>query len=272
MPFCNCGDVTLYFETVGSGHPLLLLSGLSGGTWSWFGQVPFLSGHYRVVCFDNRGAGQSSMPEGPYEMLELARDALRLLDRLEVEQAFVLGLSMGGMIAQELALLAPERVRALVLGCTHSGGPTRFAPPAYALNILVSNDGLTQAEIIDKNMPLFMSEDFMRARPDVLEAYRRAQLSAPIQPDHAFRAQLAAIAGFDCSQRLHEIEAPTLVITGSRDVLVPRANAYFLAQHIAGAKLVELHGAGHALHVECRDRLNGLAHEFFQGQQHQDKP
>ncbi|MHC1741634.1 MAG: alpha/beta fold hydrolase [Syntrophobacteraceae bacterium] len=266
MPFCTCGDISLYYETVGNGFPVLLLSGLSGGTWSWFGQIPELSEHYRVVSFDNRGAGQSGMPRGPYRMVELAGDALCLLDHLQIERAFVLGLSMGGMIAQELALLSPGRVQALVLGCTHSGGPTRFAPPAYALSILMNNDGLSQAEIVEKNMPLFLSEECLKTRPDVVAAYRQALLSPPPQPDHAFRAQLAAIAGFDCSHRLNGIEAPTLIVTGSRDVLVPRENAYFLAQNIAGAQLVEIQGVGHALHVECRDQLNDLAHRFFQGQ------
>ena len=272
MPFCHCGDITLYYETVGNGYPLLLLSGLSGGTWSWFGQVPYLSKHYHVVTLDNRGAGRSSQPAGPYRMVDLAEDALCLLDHLKMDRALVMGLSMGGMIAQELAILSSERVRALVLGCTHSGGPTRFPPPAYALNILMSNDGLSQAEIVDKNMPLFLSPECMKTRPDVVTAYRQAQLSPPLQPDHAFRAQLAAIAGFDCSQRLDRIKAPTLVVTGSRDVLVPRENAYFLAQNIASARLVEIQGAGHALHVECRDRLNELAHGFFQERVRQGDP
>jgi 3-oxoadipate enol-lactonase len=264
MPFCNCGDISLYYEIHGSGPPLLLLSGLSGGTWSWFGQVPYLSDHYRVVIFDNRGAGRSSIPAGPYRMVEFAKDALCLLDHLEIERAFLLGLSMGGMIAQELVLQAHGRFMALVLGCTHSGGPTRFGPAAYAMKTLTDNGGLTQEQIVDKNLPLFLSEECLKNRPEVVAAYRKAQLTPELQPEKAFQAQFAAIAGFDCSQRLGRIKTPTLIITGSRDILVPRENAYFLVQHIPGAQLEEIPGAGHALHAECADQLNDLAHRFFQ--------
>lgn len=264
MPYCSCGDITLYYETYGDGPPLLLLSGLSGGTWSWFGQVSDLGRSYHVVTFDNRGAGHSSMPPGPYRMGELAKDALCLLDHLRIDRTFVMGLSMGGMIAQELALLAPERVLAMVLGCTHAGGTTRFGPAPFAMQTLMSNDGLTQAQIVDKNIPLFLSRECLEGKPEVVAAYRKAQLTPPLQPEEAFRAQLAAIASFDCTERLGNIRAPTLIVTGNRDVLVPRENAFFLAQHIPGSRLVEIPGAGHALHVECRDELNHLAHRFFQ--------
>ena len=96
MPTCTCETIDLYYEVHGEGTPLLLISGLGGGSWSWYGQVPYFSQYYRTIVFDNRGAGRSSMPPGPYTMDQLARDALCLLDRLEVEKAFVLGLSMGG--------------------------------------------------------------------------------------------------------------------------------------------------------------------------------
>ncbi len=264
MPYCSCGEVSLYYETHGDGPGLLLLSGLSGGTWSWFGQVSELSRFYRVITLDNRGAGRSSAPPGPYRMVQFALDALCLLDHLQIERTFVMGLSMGGMIAQELALLAPERIQAMVLGCTHGGGAMRFGPAPFAMKTLLDNDGLTQAQIVEKNLPIFFSRECLEGKPEVIETYRKVQLTPPPQPDHAFRAQLAAIASFDCTERLGSIRTPTLIVTGSRDCLVPRENAYFLAQRIPGSRLVEIPGAGHALHVECREQLNELAHYFFQ--------
>ena len=126
MAYCSCGEVSLYYESLGEGPPLLLIAGLGGGSWSWYGQVPYFENHYRTIIFDNRGAGRSSMPQGPYQMQQLAADARCLMDHLALEKAFVLGLSMGGMIAQELALMIPHRIQALFLGCTHAGGASVY--------------------------------------------------------------------------------------------------------------------------------------------------
>lgn len=263
MPFKDCNGLRLYYEINGQGPALLLISGLSSGTWSWYGQVPFFKTSFRTITFDNRGAGQSDMPPGPYDMKELARDALCLLDGLGIEKAFVLALSMGGMIAQELALLAPSRIRALVLGCTHCGGALRLPPSPEVLQTLLANQNLSHEEIVEKNLPLFLSRACFKKRPDLVQAYRRAQLSSPLQPEHAFKAQLAAINSFDSCERLFELKAPTLIVTGSEDQLVPSENARTLSKRIPRAELVTIEGAGHALHAECPDRLNGLALDFF---------
>jgi 3-oxoadipate enol-lactonase len=264
MPYCETNDVQLYYELAGSGPDLLLISGLSGGTWSWFGQVPFFAKHYRVIAVDNRGAGQSGMPPGPYRVDQFAEDLLGVLDHLQVSQTYVMGLSMGGMIAQELALLAQDRVRALVLGCTHCGGSERIPPDPELLAQFVNNEGLSQAQIVDKNLPFFFSHGFLLEQPERVGLYRQAQLSAPLQPPHAFLGQVAAIRTFACCERLGRLTIPTLVVTGSADALVPPQNAMVLAGLIPGARLMEIPGAGHALHVECRDELNTLAHTFFE--------
>jgi 3-oxoadipate enol-lactonase len=264
MPFCQCEKVSLYYEKSGPGTPLLLISGLSGGSWSWYGQVPYFQRHYQTITFDNRGAGRSGTPPGPYRMRQFAADIVCLLDHLELPDIFLLGLSMGGMIAQELALMVPNRVRAMVLGCTHCGGERRIPPPAQVLARFVNNQGLTQEQIIDKNIPFFFSSRCLRTRPDVVELYREAQLLAPLQAEAAFHAQFAAIRDFNCCDQLSELHIPTLIITGTEDLLVPAENARLLARRISTAELVEIPGAGHALHAECRDQLNALVHEFLQ--------
>ncbi len=264
MPFCPCeNDEPIYYETTGEGPPLLLISGLGGGTWTWSGLIPDFAEHYRVITFDNRGAGKSAAPPGPYDVKGFAADALCILKHLGVERTFVLGLSMGGMIAQELALLDGRRVRALVLACTHCGGEARVPPAVEVVARLISNDGLTREEIIEKNIPLFLSEECRTGHPEVVDAYRRLQLEGPVQPEHAFHAQLRAIDAFDTCDRLADIMAPTLLITGTEDMLAPIENARYIAAHIPGAELVELQGAGHALHVESRKTLLELAHGFF---------
>ncbi len=242
---------------------MLLISGLGGGTWSWYGQVPHFRDLYRTITFDNRGAGRSSMPQGPYRMKQLAEDARCLLDHLGIAGAFVLGLSMGGMIAQELALLAPHRIRALFLGCTHGGGPSRVSPAPKVIEILLNNTGLSQKEIIEKNLPIFLSEACRREKPEVVAAYCEAQLAAPQQPEYAFNAQLAAINTFDPGDRLGLIKVPAMIVAGSEDVLIPPENAQVLAKRLPHAELVVIPGVGHALHAECRDTLNSLADEFF---------
>ena len=263
MPYCQCQDIALYYEVQGEGSPLLLLAGLGGGVWSWYGQIPYFSVRYRTIAFDNRGAGRSGMPPGPYEMKQFAEDARCLLDHLEIERTFVMGLSMGGMIAQELALLAPHRVQALFLGCTHGGGPLSVPSAPATVETLLNNAGLSQKEIIQKNLPLFFSEACRRGKPEVIAAYCAAQLTAPAQPEYAFHGQLAAINRFDASDRLGQLKLPTLVVAGSEDLLIPPENAGVLAKTLPNAELQIIPGAGHALHAECRDLLNSLADDFF---------
>jgi pimeloyl-ACP methyl ester carboxylesterase len=264
MPTIRLDEVEIHYEVHGTGHPLLLISGLGGGSWSWYGQIPFFREHYRVVAFDNRGAGRSSMPPGPYRMIDLARDAESLLNRLEIGQTLVLGLSMGGMIAQELAISGGRRIQALVLGCTHCGGKHRIGPQPEILQAFMNNAGLTQRQILEKNLPFLFSEAFRQQEPLRIADYLRHQLAAPPQPDTAFRAQLAAIGSFDASDRIAGLQTPALVLTGSADLLVPPGNARILSTLLGNSELVELDGAGHALHVECRDRLNERIHRFFQ--------
>ena len=265
MPICACSSsISLYYEVHGDGAPLLLISGLGGGSWSWYGQIPFFSPRYRTIVFDNRGAGKSSVPRGPYTIAGMAQDTLDLLDHLQADQALVAGLSMGGMIAQELALLAPERIRALVLGCTHCGGALHVSASGNVLQAFLQNDGLSREEILRKNASLFFSEAFRLTRLKAIDRYIQVQLTSPIRPPHAFEAQVEAIRTFDRCSRLHRIAAPTLVITGTEDALIPAANARILANRIPHARLHEIPGAGHALHVECRDELNFLMDDFFQ--------
>jgi 3-oxoadipate enol-lactonase len=263
MPYCQTRDVRLYYETHGRGPELLFISGLNGGTWSWYAQTPFFKEHYRTITLDNRGAGRSDMPPGPYRMEQFAADALCLLDYLQVDRALVVGASMGGMIAQALTLAAPARLAALVLVCTHCGPPERTPPAPGVLQGIARNQGLTQAEIVEKDLPFMFSVRFLASQTDAVEAYRRAQLSAPFQPEFAFQAQLAAIQGFSCCPRLRGITRPALVVTGTDDVIVPPANARLLMELLPDAELAEFPGAGHAVNIEYPREFNALVHHFL---------
>jgi pimeloyl-ACP methyl ester carboxylesterase len=197
-------------------------------------------------------------------MPNMAEDALRLLDRLRIEKTFVFSLSMGGMIALEMAGIASGRLGAMLLGCTHAGGKRRISPSSEAVSLLMDNAGLSPEEILWKQTPLFFSERFRTENSKVIEEHYRVQLLAPLQPGEAFQAQLAAIYLFDCTDALAKIGNPTLVVTGTEDVLIPPANSIYLAEHLPNAELIQIPGAGHALHVECRDMLNRTCHRFYQ--------
>jgi len=224
MPFCNIGDIDLHYGIHGDGFPILFIGGLSAGIPAWEGQIPFFKKHYRCIVFDNRGAGFSGKPPGPYAIARMAEDALRLLDCLRVEKALVFSLSMGGMIALELARIVSARLGAMLLGCTHAGGRDRISPLPQAVSLLVNNAGLSREQILKKNAALLFSEKFRAENWKAIEEHNRMQLSAPFQPEYAFLAQLAAIVQFDCTDALRDIRKPVLIVTGTQDVLVPASN------------------------------------------------
>lgn len=263
MTFCKIGDIDIHYEVSGEGYPLLFIGGLSSSTLNWEGQVPFFSEHYRCIVFDNRGSGLSGKPVGPYTMKTLAEDALRLLDSLHIPKTLVFSLSMGGMIALELASIAPSRIRAMLLGCTNAGGRDRVPASPEVVSLLVNNAGLTREQITAKTTTLLFSRKFRTENPKVIEEHYLQQISVPAQPWYAFQAQLAAIDRFDRTADLKEIKIPALVVTGTEDVLVPPANSNYLASKLPNSELLRIPGAGHALHVECRDFLNRAAHDFY---------
>jgi len=263
MPFYSDGERKIYYEVSGLGKPLLFISGLSGGSWSWYRQRPFFEQFYKVIVFDNRGAGKSWMPPGPYTMEQMAEDTRALLDHLQIEKTYVVGISMGGMIAQQFATMYPHRVSALVLGCTHCGKSRRIAPSREVLDRLSANEGLTPEEIVEKNIPLLFGEKCRKNHPEIVDEYRENTLSAPLQPLEAFQAQIAAINRFDVCGMLHKITCPTLIITGKDDILVPPQNSRVLAELIPSSRLVELDDVGHAIHLEATSDFNNLILEFL---------
>ena len=266
MSHITCHDIKVYYELNGSGFPLLFISGLGAGTWSWEQQIPFFRRDFQVITFDNRGAGQGSAPQGPYSIEQRALDTVRLLHSLQIKELFVVGLSMEGMIAQELALLLPHRIRGLVLAATHAGGNMRIPGSQEVYDRLMDNMGMSPEEIVDKNITLLMGESTRKGHPEILKAYRRQQSEIPEQAEHAFVAQQAAIQGFDAAAHLKKIKAPTLLLAGDEDRLIPMDNARCMAEHIPNSRVEIMKGAGHLLHLEQPERFNQTLLEFFQDQ------
>jgi len=266
LPRTTIGHLRIHWESFGEKEPLLLISGVSGGTWSWEESIEAWSPHFRVIVFDNIGAGRSSKPNRPYTIEEMADHAAAVLDAAGVTRAGVAGLSMGGMIAQKLALRHPDRVHRLVLGCTHCGGRKRIPPNPNVIQRFANNKGLAPEDIIDKNITLLVTPQFLRSGSGALKRYKERQLRAPLQPDYALKRQLDAIGGFDACERIGNIQVPTLILTAERDILVPPENSRLLSIHIPGAVEKSFAGAGHLIYLECAQDFNETVMKFFRYQ------
>ncbi len=262
MPTLKSNGIEIYYEVHGAGEPLLMIMGLGANVTAWERQIPALSEQYRVIAFDNRGAGRSEKPNEPYTMPQMARDAAGVLDALGLDTAHVFGMSLGGMIAQEFVLAFPERVRKLILGGTMAGGPKAVIAGAEIAQFFLAVRSLPLERQIEEGMSLLYSDGFLDANKAQLveRALANAHL---IAPQHALIRQFMAVTGFNVFDRLGAIGAPTLVLSGTHDKIVPNENQHLLAEHIQGAKLVEFEGAGHGFLVECADHVNRAVLQFL---------
>jgi len=234
---------------------VLLLMGLGGQSADWGEQFPgSLAKKHRVVMLDNRGTGDSSRTRTPFSLEDLARDALRVLDAIGVERAHVLGLSMGGMIAQTMSLDHPERVDRLVLLSTFAG-TTMVAPPSgSALALMMPMPGMRPDEIVRARVRGIAAKGFGDRSPEIIEMLVAQALDKPI-PMTIYGMQIQALLSSDRSRELAKIRAKTLVVHGDEDPLVPFENGRRLATSIPGARLSVLAGCGHLPMWESPDEL-----------------
>ncbi len=253
MPRARANEVNLYYEMHGDGPPLLLVMGLGGNLAMWDPElIDALAQRFRVVAFENRGTGRSDKPDRPYSIKMFADDAAALLGTLEIPRAHVVGASMGGMIAQQLALDHPACVDRLVLCCTAPGGPHMTPPDLDTLQAIANTDGLSPIEATRKNRRFAFTASFLAAHEDYLEARLVREIEHPTPP-YALAHHFAAAVQFNVYDRLTEIIHSTLVIGGREDQMVPAANSVLLAQRIPSADLILYANAGHGFMTERRD-------------------
>ena len=246
------------WEERGSGQPLLLIQGLGYARWSWDPVVPLLAEDYRVLFFDNRGIGESDKPDGPYTARLMADDAVQVLDEAGVDHAHVLGASLGGMIAQELAVAAPERVDKLVLCCTTPGGAASVPMPQVTVDLFAEAATLAPEVALRRFVENALSSD---APPELVQELFERRVANPLDPA-GWQAQAAAGIGF---QGVDEtITAPTLLVTGTDDNVVDPRNSDVLAERIPGAELERLEGAGHLFFWEQPDAFVTIVKDFLQ--------
>src|SRR3954463_9228385 len=243
VPIVDSGDASLWWDETGAGEPpLLLIQGLGYTADMWHRIAPSLAAERRVVVFDNRGVGRSSVPDEPWTVEQMADDAIAVLDAIGGGAAHVFGVSMGGLIAQEVALRHPERVLSLVLGCTHPGGREAARMDADAAAMLMDREPKSAREAIDASLPFIYAPT--TAAQDI-DADVEVRLRFPLR-GKAYWGQLDAMRKHrGTSDRLPATRAPTPVLHGDADRLVQPANATLLADAIPDAKLVWLPGASH---------------------------
>ena len=262
MPTVETGDITTYYEEAGSGVPLVLICGLSADLQVWRFQVPELSKRFRVICYDNRGAGRTSAPDQPYSIAGMADDLAALMDRLQIESAHVLGWSMGGLIAQAFALAHPRRLRKLILVATltQPDGFVRLAIRNW-MNIRRSDMSFEQiARFVSRwgySPALYDNEPMYEKIIQIMATNPYAQKA------HAFFRQAEAALACDTGNAAKGIGAQTLVLVGVHDNLIPPYHSELLAQRIPGATFKMLSGA-HTGFGEFPDEYNRAILDFLQ--------
>lgn len=260
MPFFTVPDGTrLYYEELGEGEPLLLVSGQGLDHTFWNGVRDDFAARYRVIVYDNRGTGQSDKPSAPpYSISGFAQDAVALLDHLGIARAHVYGHSMGGRISQWLGIEHGKRVGALVLGATTPGN-VHGVPRSAEVNALWTTPPANPQEALARFAPLFLSPTWIETHLEVVKEL----FQVPPIPAHARALHYQASEGHDSWDLLPTISAPTLVIHGSEDLLNPTANASLLAERIPGAELSLIEGGRHAYLVEFREEASRIVNEFL---------
>ena len=253
MPKVQVGDINIHYDVYGAGEPLLMIMGLGASSAAWDpALVQDLARDFRVVTFDNRGTGQSDKPDAPYSIEMFADDAAGVLDKLRLSRAHIFGVSMGGMIAQEFALRHPGNTGSLTLGCTTTGGTHAVPTPPESMKILTApREGVSPADVIRRGWPLSYTPKYIAENRAILEAAIPRLLEHPTPP-FAFQRQLEGTYTLKTYDRLPQIKAPTLVITGGDDVLIPAKNSEIIAARIPGSKLHIIPGVGHAFMAEGR--------------------
>lgn len=265
MPRVKVGDIDIHYELHGDGEAIVLISGYGGSSEGWLRQIPDLSHQYCVVAFDNRGTGQSDKPDSLYSMEMMAGDVAGLLDAIDVDAAYIFGVSMGGMIAQEFALRYPGKVIGLILGCTTPGGAHAARPEPESMAYLFDAERhkrLTPEQAAWESLPFLFTQEFIDQNPELVERVIAGRLKYPT-PLYVFRSQGNAIMGHDTYDRLPQIQAPTLVMAGSADRLVPVENSRTIAARIPNAELVILDNAGHGFPVEAAEEANIAVLDFL---------
>lgn len=261
MPITTVGGIDLYYQREGDGPPILFISGLSGAHHSWTTSVALLKQRYECITFDNRGIGQSSRPQTGYTMSDLTRDTLNLLDKLSISRVHIVGMSMGGLIAQNIAVEKPELVGGLVLVAS-------FAVPCPRFMHVLNSRKVLQKKMdryeYSWTLAAWMLGPASFGKPGFVDAFAKKAADNPHpQSLHAYDQLVDDMGQFDSRAQLKQIRQPTLVMVGEHDILTAPHQSKALAEGITGAELAVMPGVGHFCHLEDPQGLTQRIDRFL---------
>jgi pimeloyl-ACP methyl ester carboxylesterase len=265
MQRARINGVELAYELRGAGEPLVMIHGAQGDQSMFAGVAPMFTDQFQVLTFDQRGSGLSEKPDMAYSMAMFADDTAVLMEHVGFASAHILGVSMGGMIAQEFALCHPRKTRSLVLGCTTPGGPKSIALGGGALAQAYSTQPMSAEERGRLLAEACFTKGYIEKHPEIIPAMIESRRQRPIDPT-ALGHRMKAAHAHDTYDRLPQITCPTLVITGKDDVLISWENSRILAERIPGAKFVLLEPAGHLFWGEQPEQSRAAIRSFLQEQ------
>jgi 3-oxoadipate enol-lactonase len=264
MPTTKVGSHTVSYDSFGAGHPLLLLSGLGGTRMGWWKQIEPFSRKFHLINMDNRDAGDSALATRPYTIADMAEDTAGVIRNLNLGHTHIIAISMGGMIALELVIRHPELVDKLVLVSTTAGGPSSVNASPEIAALLVRTEENLEARI-RHTYTAIAGEGYMAAHPLDLDRIVKNLIAKPMSAA-SYQRQLGACMGHlykGVADQLTQITAPTLVVHGDTDPLIPYPNGKYLAEHIQGARLSTYPGVGHLVPIEAPERFNREVIEFL---------
>ena len=258
--------MNLFYETHGSGPPLILIPGFASGAWTWFKQTGELSKDFHIITFDPRGIGSSGI-ENPEDNINLSlqtfvEDVLQLLDKLKIEKANILGASFGGFVAQEFALRFPERLDKLILACTSAGGPNHVRPDIEILRAFSPDPSLTIGERVRKFIRPAFTGEFNIEHADEVEKVCQMRESNEVA-EAVYMAQLQVAFTFNTEDKIGAVKNETLVITGDRDYVVPMLNSVNLVEKLPNAKLEIVENGSHLFFIENASDFNQAIKDFL---------
>lgn len=263
MPWVHSIDAKIYYEVKGEGPTLVLLEGLGYSSWMWLLQIDNLAKDHKLVVIDNRGVGKSDKPTYPYTMDMFATDVKNVLDHIGIDKAHILGVSMGGMIAQQFFFRFPEKVKSLILIATHHGGRDIEPPSEEVVRVILEppKPHMNLREYYRYKMVNYaISGSWVEKNREIFELLLDLRVRDPLP---AVLNQLHAVAKFDLSKEVENITVPTLIIHGANDRVVPISNAYRLFSKIKTSTFVIFKEAQHLVHIEKAKEVNQLVRDFI---------
>lgn len=264
MPKVKVSDIEMYYESMGEGDPVVLVTGYGADLFQWALQAPELAQSYSVYMIDNRGVGLTDKPDGPYTIKMMADDVAGFFDAAGIDKAHLVGHSMGGMIAQQFALDHPDRLRSLTLAST-----TCRVPKGAEILLMLWTDILEKLgneAFVNNVIAWCFTFEFVENQFDSLMMMREMMLEhfkeRPLLPG-SFRSQCAAATTFDLADQIKNISVPTMVLVGKNDILTPPSFSEEIAKRIPGSFLNVIEG-GHAYNQEVPSAFNRALLEFFE--------